>query len=81
MQKKCRKLVGLAVITGLGLLVGGCTYPVYKREITYKYDAEGKLIGTELRIGVTQMDPNSRPLRGDLGELRQDIRDLESWKD
>ena len=62
-------------LAGLAVLLTSCTNPVYKREVVYKYDADGKLVGTEVRIGVQQMDPNAYPLRGDLGELQQPILD------
>ena len=78
MQKKSYKLACLAAVAGLGILSVGCSNPMYKREITYKYDAEGKLLGSEVRMEVTQMDPHQRPLRKDLNDVRtKDLRNLE----
>ena len=73
-RRSVKCFVGLAIV-GLGILSAGCTHPVYKRDVIYKYDADGKLMGTEVRIGVEQMDPNAYPLRGDLGNLVQPILD------
>ena len=71
------KLVRFAplALVGIGILNAGCTCPVYNRQVIYKYDADGNLIGSELRIGVHQRDPWLYPVRSDLSESQQHLPD------
>ena len=51
------------VVLFIGAAVGGCTTPRYTKMIIEKYDAEGKLIGTEIRQSIAQTDPSASPMK------------------
>lgn len=62
MSKMSKNVLFVLSISGLGLLVSGCTIPYYGRTVEKRYDANGKLIETVVREEVRQSDPNAKPL-------------------
>ncbi len=63
MKSRVKKSAVVAfAVSCLGVLCMGCTNPRYSRVIIHKYDADGKLIGTEVHQGVDQVDPTASPV-------------------
>lgn len=57
-----KSITAAFAVSCFGVLCMGCSHPVYKRVVIHKYDANGKLIGTEVHQGVDQMDPTASPV-------------------
>ena len=55
------KALGIAALTGI--FAAGCTVPTYHKMIITKYDAQGKMIGKEVRESITQPSPNTAPMK------------------
>lgn len=53
----------LGILLALVLLSVGCTIPVYTHTVTTKYDANGKVIGTEEVEAISQRQPFSSPFK------------------
>ena len=63
-------------ISSLGLLltlmVTGCSsHPTYYKEITTKYDANGKQVGTEVKEGISQKSRSTHSLIVNLSDKKQ----------
>jgi len=54
------KNVGLCALVSFTFV--GCTIPVYTHSVITKYDAQGRVIGTEEIESITQANPISTPM-------------------
>ncbi|HED40373.1 MAG TPA: hypothetical protein ENJ13_08090 [Chromatiales bacterium] len=62
-MKLYRKVYLLFAVLLFSTVIVGCSVPTYYKEITTKYDADGKVIGTEVKEGISQPSPHSAPLK------------------
>jgi hypothetical protein len=63
-----KKLLFLAVIL---TFLCSCTIPIYKKEVTRNYDADGKLISVAVKESIEQRNPHSRPLKSELKSIEK----------
>ena len=57
------------------MMISGCSRPEYYKEITTTYDADGKIVGTEIKEGISQQSGSSHSLNVNLNHKQQLVLD------